>query len=113
MLEAVPRVENGVRVSLDWQQMKVGLAVPGPVREAMERPLQQDLRPDALPIPVWLDEIRCEPGRVTAIGKARSPGRRLPAPPSVRPFAPREPQPVAAPPTSQERLTPPANELTP
>lgn len=68
--EVMPRIENGVRVT--WEIGK-GLPFPAAVVEIIEQQINShaaiDLSP--LPVPVRLDEIRLEPGRLTVIGKAR------------------------------------------
>lgn len=69
-IEGVPRIENGVRVYLDWEAAKVGFTLPAPIREVVEQSLNRTLVLSKAPIPVWLDELRCEPGRLTALGKA-------------------------------------------
>jgi len=105
-------VENGVRVFLDWQDMKLGLALPSALREALETHFNKTLDLSALPIPVWLEELRCEPGRLTAIGRARIAWPLPSRSPAAPPFAPREPLPVTAPPP-QELPAPPANKIAP
>lgn len=72
--EAIPRIENGVRPYLDWQTMNAaGLGLPSAVVELLEQQINSRIAIDLsrLSIPLWLDEIRCEPGRITVIGKVR------------------------------------------
>src|SRR5579883_1564778 len=65
-LEAVPRIENGIRVFLDWQGLDLfGLPVPRGIVENLAQQMNKKLDLSQLPIPIWLDEIRCEPGRLT------------------------------------------------
>ena len=68
--EVMPRIENGVRVT--WEIGK-GLPVPAAVVEIIEQQINSRATIDLshLPIPVRLDEIRLEPGRLTVVGKAR------------------------------------------
>lgn len=72
-VEAVPVVDNGMRLSLDFQSAKMGVTLPGPVLDVIEQILNRSLSLDLsrLPFPVRLDEIKCEPGRLTVKGKAR------------------------------------------
>ncbi len=72
-VEAVPVVDNGTRLHLDFQSAKMGVTLPGPVLDVIEQILNRSLSLDLsrLPFPVRLDEIKCEPGRLTVKGKAR------------------------------------------
>ncbi len=92
-LDALPRIENGVRVSLDCKDVNlVGVSLPAAVVEIVQQQLNASLSLDLtrLPVPVWLDEARCEPGRLTIVGKARLTWPlETAAPPSVAPFAAR------------------------
>src|SRR6185312_7115100 len=56
-LEAVPRIENGVRVFLDWQDVKLGIALPSMIVEVLEKQLNKTLDISSAPIPIWLEEI--------------------------------------------------------
>jgi hypothetical protein len=74
-VEVVPLVENGVRIKLDLQSARSGFAAPAPLLSVLEQLLNNnpslpfDLT--RLPVPVKVDEIRCEPGRLTVSGRAR------------------------------------------
>ena len=72
-IEATPRIENGVRVSLDCSTATLGVDMPRAVVDILQSRINDALGLDvsALEIPIWLDEIKCEPGRITAIGRAR------------------------------------------
>jgi hypothetical protein len=73
-LEAVPVIQNGIRISLDCKAAKAsGFGLPPQAVEVVEKVLNEKLSLDLgqSPIPVWLDEIRCEPGRLTILGKGR------------------------------------------
>lgn len=72
-IEAIPRIENGVRVILDCRTATLGVDLPRAVVDILEQRLNEALSLDvsALEIPIWVDEIRCEPGRLTATGRAR------------------------------------------
>ncbi len=72
-LEGVPVVDNGTRVRLDFQTARMGITIPGPVLDVIEQHLNHSLSLDLskLAVPVRLDEIKCEPGRLTIKGKAR------------------------------------------
>jgi len=72
-IEATPRVENGVRVLLDCRTATLGVDMPRAVVDVLETRINEALGLDvsALEIPIWIDEIKCEPGRLTAIGRAR------------------------------------------
>ncbi len=100
-VDAVPTIENGVRAFPDLQAMKAGIMnVPTAVVEFLEQRLRKTMTLDLTksPIPIWLDEIRCEPGRITVLGKARLSWPPVSTAPPVPPFAARElPSPVEAP----------------
>ena len=73
-LEAVPVIENGIRISLDCKAAKAsGFGLPPAAVDVVEKVLNERLTLDLgqSPLPVWLDEIRCEPGRLTVLGKGR------------------------------------------
>lgn len=91
-LDAVPRVENGIRIMLDCQGATAGVGLPAPVVKGIEQLINEHLQLDLseLPIPVWLNELRCEPGRLSAIGRARGIWPPDKAKQSAAPFAPRE-----------------------
>jgi len=93
-LEATLQIENGVRVKLDCKASSVGgIGLPAAAVDLIEKYLNEKLALDLreAPIAVWLEELRCEPGRLTAIGKARIvwPPEALPATP-IPPFSARE-----------------------
>lgn len=106
-LEAIPRIDNGVRVSLDWQGMKVGIGLPKAMVDILEEQLNKTIDLTQLPIPVWVDEIRCEPGRLTAIGRARVDWPPLSATPPALPFTARDPAPLVRVPEPQGVLSSP------
>jgi hypothetical protein len=92
-VEAVPRIENGVRAFPDLQALNAaGMPMPAAFVEILEQRLRKTLTLDLtqVPIPVWLDEIRCEPGRLTVLGKARFVWPPTPLAPPVPPFSARE-----------------------
>lgn len=72
-VEIVPRIVNGVRIVLDWKQANVGFGLPAAIVEMIQQRVNDDMNLDLskLPIPVWIDELRCEPGRMTALGKVK------------------------------------------
>lgn len=73
-LDAIPVITNGVRLSLDCRGTQIGgIGLPGPAVEVIEKILNERLTVDLseAPFPVRLDEIRCEPGRLTLLGRAR------------------------------------------
>ena len=72
VVEIVPQIENGVRVRLALQSSP-GLPIPKPILDAIESHLNHMANIDlsGLPVAVRLDEIRCEPGRITTSGKIR------------------------------------------
>jgi len=72
-VEAKPVIENGVRVVLDFSAATLGVDMPRAVVELLQARINESLYLDvsALEIPIWIDEIRCEPGRLTAFGRAR------------------------------------------
>jgi hypothetical protein len=71
-MEGTPRVENGVRVVIAWKAATLlGISLPAQLVENLEQRLNRTVDLASLPIPVWLDEIVCEPGRITAAGKVK------------------------------------------
>ena len=72
-VEAVLVVDNGVRVHLDFQEARIGFKLPGPVLDVIEQVMNRSLSLDLsrLAVPIRLDEIKCEPGRLTIKGQAR------------------------------------------
>lgn len=89
-LEAVPRIENGQRVWLDCQSMNVVVgSLPEPVLKVIEQVVNNNLNLDLAqsPVPVYLAEIRCEPGRVTVLGRARISWPLATTPSPLRPFS--------------------------
>lgn len=110
-VEAVPLIENGVRVKLDFQAARIGFALPSTFVDLIEqffnnnRSLPLDL--SRLPVPVQLDEIRCDPGRLTALGRTRlswpfpvevmTAAPFTPGDPAQAKFSPAEPLPLLPP----------------
>jgi hypothetical protein len=111
-LEGVPKVENGVRVFLDWQGVKFGLALPSSVVEVVEQYVNKTLDLTKSPVPVWIDEIRCEPGRLTVLGRARITWPPAPLSAPVPPFSARESA-AAVPALPEESPLPPDREDVP
>ncbi len=72
-VEATPKIENGIYVTYDFHSAKVGIGLPGAVVDVIQNIINERLALDMTksPIPIWLDEIRCEPGRISVIGKTR------------------------------------------
>jgi hypothetical protein len=93
-LEAIPLIENGVRVKLDCQAAKIGIALPAAVVELVEVYINDNpklpLNLSRLPVPVRLDEIRCEPGRLHVTGRARLQWPPAFVSPAVAPFSAHE-----------------------
>ncbi len=92
-MDAVPVIANGIRVSFDLRTGSVGgVGLPAPVVEAIEQAVNRAVALDLtqLPFPVFLDEARCEPGRLTLIGRARIAWPLAAADKAVMPFAPRD-----------------------
>lgn len=88
-VEAVPMLDNGVRVWFDFQSAKLGFKIPGAVLDVLERFVGPSLSLDVskLPFPVRLDEIRCEPGRLKVKGKARISWPPIQSAPPPAPFS--------------------------
>jgi hypothetical protein len=94
-LDAVPLIENGVRVKLDCQATTAaGITLPAALVDLVELFINDNpklpLDLAKLPIPVRLDEIRCEPGRLHVTGRAKLQWPPVFASPAVAPFSPRE-----------------------
>ena len=92
-IDAAPVISNGVRVGFDLKTGSVvGIGLPSAVIEAIEQAVNRAVAVDLtkLPIPVFLDEARCEPGRLTLIGRARIVWPPASAAKTVLPFAPRD-----------------------
>jgi hypothetical protein len=73
-LEALPRIENGIRVVPEFLRLNASiLSLPASAVDIIEARLVPHLTLDLsnLPVPVYLDEVRCEPGRLVIMGKAR------------------------------------------
>ena len=72
-IEATPRVENGVRVLLDCRSATVGVDLPRAVVDILQHRINDALGIDVstLEVPIWIDEVRCEPGRLMVSGRAR------------------------------------------
>jgi hypothetical protein len=96
-LDAIPVIENGVRVRLDCQSAKLGSAmgvgIPTLVVELIEQYINNNpalpLDLTRLPLPVRLDEIRCEPGRLSVMGRAKLQWPPAALPPAIAPFSTR------------------------
>ena len=72
--DATIRIEAGVRAMPDWQTMTAaGIGLPGAVVQFIENQLKSSLTLDLheLPLPLWLSEAVCEPGRIVLKGTAR------------------------------------------
>ncbi len=71
-VEGVLQVENGVKVFFEWQQVSAGgIPLPSQLVELLQQQINKSMDLGKSPVPVWLDWIRCEPGRLTISGKAR------------------------------------------
>lgn len=91
-VDAVPRIQNGTRVLLDFQSVSAGgmFSMPPAVVESLQKLINEKLDFDLAqsPVPVWLDTLTCEPGRLTATGRVK-----IVWPPSsaaIAPFTARE-----------------------
>lgn len=86
-VDAVLRIQNGTRVLLDFQTISAGgmFALPPSVVDSVEKLINEKLDFDLAhsPVPVWLDTLVCEPGRLTATGRVK-----IVWPPSATPIAP-------------------------
>jgi len=74
-VDAVPRIQNGTRVLLDFTSVSAGgmFSLPPTVVESLQRLINEKLDFDLAqaPIPIWLDTLVCEPGRLTATGRVK------------------------------------------
>ena len=73
-LDAKPVLTNGIRLSLECSSTQIGgIGMPGAAVDIIERVLNERLFLDLSKavFPVRLDEVRCEPGRLTIVGRAR------------------------------------------
>ncbi|MBC7527953.1 MAG: LmeA family phospholipid-binding protein [Chthonomonadaceae bacterium] len=73
-VDAVPVIENGVRVKIDLSGGKSGMfGMPSAMIGFIESEVNQKMKIDLslLPFPVQLDAITCEPGRVIITGRAK------------------------------------------
>ena len=86
-VDAVPRIQNGTRVLLDFQTVSAGglFTLPHAVVETLQAMINEKLDFDLAqaPVPVWLDTLVCEPGRLTATGRVK-----VVWPPTSTPLAP-------------------------
>lgn len=89
VVEAVPIIDNGVRIKLDFQEARLGIKVPGLVLDVIEQVVANSLSLDLskLSFPVRLNEIKCEPGRLTVTGKTRIKWPPVIIAPPLAPFA--------------------------
>ena len=73
VVEAIPVIDNGVRIKLDFKEARLGIKLPGLVLDVIEQIVESSLSLDLsnLSFPVRLHEIKCEPGRLTVKGKTR------------------------------------------
>ncbi len=70
VVECVPRIENGVNIHLEFKDAHMGVSMPTFILDAISHGLKPiDL--NVLPVPVFIESIECEPGRITATGRAR------------------------------------------
>ena len=72
-VEATPKIENGIYVTYEFHSAKMGVGLPAAVVDVIQNIINERLMLDMSksPIPIWLDEIRCEPGRISVLGKIR------------------------------------------
>ena len=73
-VEAIPFIENGVRVMLDFRAANAAVfSLPASWVDILETNVNGKVALDLgrLPFPVWLDTVRCEPGRLVLEGKAK------------------------------------------
>jgi|GEM_PF-2263249 len=86
-VDAVPRIQNGTRILLEFQTASAGgmFTLPQSVVETMQTIINDKLDFDLAQatIPIWLDTLVCEPGRLTATGRVR-----IVWPPSAAPRSP-------------------------
>ncbi len=77
-IDAALKVENGTKIEIDLRSASAGFAMPEFVLNMLEQFIKHnskiptDLAPifATLPVPVRLDEIHCEPGRLYITGRA-------------------------------------------
>lgn len=71
--KVIPTIRSGTRIWLDILEIKSIAPMPPAAREMIEKQVNEQipLEFDQLPFPVFLDEIRCEPGRITCCGRLR------------------------------------------
>lgn len=108
-VEAIPKIDNGVRIRWEIPSARIGIGLPAAVVELLEKILNEYLTVDLkqLPVPIWLDTLVCEPGRLSATGKARIQWPVQAALPTPPPFSPQEPSAMIPPPPP-----PPVRETT-
>lgn len=73
-LEATPHIENGIRILPEFLGLSAAaFALPSSAVELLEQHLRPLLTIDLtrLPVPVYLDRLLCEPGRLVLQGRAR------------------------------------------
>ena len=71
-VEASPVIVGGKIIQLNWHGAQLGgIAFPTPMIDLVARHLNQSYDLSTLPIDFRLEEIRCEPGRLTALGWAK------------------------------------------
>ncbi len=76
-VEAVIKVRNGVDIYFDLTDVKAGVGLPPAVVEVVQGQMNAELRGvitrqlQESPFPLYIDEIRTEPGRLIAQGKVR------------------------------------------
>ncbi len=76
-IDAVILVKNGIDLYLDLTEVKAGMGLPSSVVEVIEGHINRALGHQIgeqirqLPFPIYIEEIRCEPGRLTVIGRLR------------------------------------------
>ncbi len=70
-VDAVLEIENGIRIKVDVKVSVLGFSLVSVISEFIEGKINAHIPLDLskLPIPVRLDEIRCEPGRLTVLGR--------------------------------------------
>ena len=107
-VEAVPVVDNGTRIHLDFTTAKMGVSLPGPVLDVIEQALSRSLSLDLsrLPFPVRVNEIRCEPGRLTVKGSAKIAWPPVSFAPPPAPFSALE-RPISSGETAPAAIAPP------
>ncbi|MCS6777388.1 MAG: DUF2993 domain-containing protein [Chloroherpetonaceae bacterium] len=103
-LEVTPHIENGIRIRPEFLGLSAAaFALPSSAVELLEQHLRPLLTVDLtqLPVPVYVDRLVCEPGRLVLQGRARlhwpplpvsSPRPSLLAPPNAGESGVRAPQ---------------------